>query len=71
MKNQYKVGTRFIRRNGISKRIETVVDVHTTKNLAGDIVGKFYVATHEMLGRQVTDYEVPSATIARSQILSS
>lgn len=41
-----------------------VTDVLTTRNLAGDVVGIRYVATHEFAGQTVTDRDVLETTIA-------
>ena len=67
----YPIGTKFTRATGpraTRKRRteETVVDVHTTTNAAGEVVSVRYVCTHEFCGQTVTDYDVPTATIGRA-----
>ena len=64
----YSIDTKFVRASGKqkSRKIETIVDIFTTRNSAGDIVKLQYVATHEVMGQLVTDYDIPLATIARA-----
>lgn len=59
----YPIGTRFKTR-GKHPRLCAVVDILTTYNAAGDLVRTRYVATHDFMGRTVTDYDVPATTIA-------
>ena len=65
---QYAIGTQFIRATGKSRPVETIVDIYTTRNDAGEVVKLRYVATHDYLGQAVTDHDVPEATIVRAQI---
>ena len=62
-KEDIKVGTQFIRRGTNRKDVETVVDIHKTYNLAGELVKERYVATHEFMGQTVTDRDVVAPTI--------
>lgn len=64
---KYPIGTKFKTR-GKAPRVCTVVDYHTTTNLAGEVVKERYVATHEFMGQIVTDYDVCAVTIARGLI---
>lgn len=48
----------------------TVIDVHTTYNLAGEVVKLRYVSTHEFIGQTVIDRDVVEATIAMGLIES-
>jgi hypothetical protein len=41
------------------------VDIWKTYNLVGDCVKLRYVATHEVMGKLVKDYDVLETTIAR------
>lgn len=59
----YGVGTRFKTR-GANPRECAVVDIHTTRNLAGEVVRVRYVATHEFMGQTITDRNVVEVTIA-------
>ncbi len=63
-KTLYPIGTEYMSR-GKHPRKCTVVDVYTTKNLAGETVKVRYVSVHKMLDQDVFDYDVVSATIAR------
>jgi len=64
---KYPIGTKF-KSPGKHPKICTVTDFHVTRNLAGELVRSCYVATHEFMGQTITDYQVPSATIARNLI---
>jgi len=46
----------------------TVIDVFKTYNNKNELVKTQYCATHVFLGQIVTDYSVPTATIARGLI---
>lgn len=60
----YKIGTKFLS-GGKAKKINTVVDIHTTLNLAGEIVNVRYVATHVFCGQIVEERDICAVTIAR------
>lgn len=64
---RFPVGTRF-RTRGKCPRECVVVDYHVTRNLAGEIVKARYVATHQLMGQDVVDLDVPEATIAMGLI---
>lgn len=68
-KEDIRIGTKFIRYGSKAKRVETVVDIHTTYNLAGEVVKVRYVTEHETLGQKVRDYDVVAVTIQRSEII--
>lgn len=61
---RFPVGTIF-KTGGRHPRTCTVEDMLTTRNLAGDVVGIRYVASHEFMGQTVRDYDVNPVTIAR------
>ena len=63
----YAIGTKFMTRGKYPKQC-TVTDIHTTTNLAGDVVKVRYVATHEFCGQTVTDADVCAVTIARGLV---
>lgn len=60
----YAIGTKF-KTGGKHPRECVVVDIYKTYNNAGDLVRTSYVATHEFLGKTMTNYDVPLSTIAR------
>jgi hypothetical protein len=60
----YPVGTKYLTRG--KHPVEcTVVDVHTTTNLAGEIVRIDYVTEHLFCGQSVKERGVCAVTIAR------
>ena len=67
---KYGIGTKFVRTGGKQKLrpVETIVDVYTTTNAAGEVVRAVYVCEHVFAGQVVTDYEVPEATLFRADI---
>jgi len=64
----YPIGYQFIRMGGARRKrqVETITDVLTTTNLAGDVVKTRYVATHEFCGQTITDCDVIPTTIDRA-----
>ena len=66
---KYPQGTRFIRRGDKHRRICTVIDYHTTRNLSGDIVRERYVAGHEFMGQIIIERDICETTISRGEIL--
>ena len=64
---KYPIGTQY-RTRGKAPRLCTVVDYHTTTNLAGEIVRERYVSTHQFAGQTVTNSDVVAVTIARGLI---
>lgn len=67
--NDIKIGTKFYRYGRKVKKIEEVIDIHTTINTNGEIVKVRYVTEHEVLGQKVVDYDVLIVTIQRSEIV--
>lgn len=65
---EFKIGTKFFPVGKKYKSVYTVVDIHTTRNSAGDIVKVRYVAEYEFCGQIVTDRDVGAVTIARGLI---
>jgi len=61
---RFCIGQQFYTRGRVP-HLCTVTDIYTTRNAAGDLVKISYVATHQLAGQIVTDYDVPEATIAR------
>ncbi len=66
---KYPIGTKFIARSDRkSRRVQTVIDYHTTRNLAGEIVRERYVATHTLCGQPITNADILETTIAMGEI---
>lgn len=57
------VGRAYTDRN---KRRVDIVDIHTTRNLAGEIVRQCFVTCHDCLGQAVYSYETPRSEIDRA-----
>ena len=68
MKSKFPIGTQFIRVGRKHKRVETVTDIITWTNNAGEIVNIRYVATHTFCNQTVTDRDISETTIARGII---
>jgi len=66
---KYAQGTKFIRRGDKQKRVLTVFDYHTTRNISGDIVKQRYVAAYEIAGQILTDSDITETTISRGEII--
>lgn len=66
MANLYPVGTKFMQ-GGKVKRESTVIDIETTRNLAGEVVRIEYVAVHNFLGQKVKSRHCHT-TVARGLI---
>ena len=64
MKHKFEIGQKFSP-IGKNRSTWTITDLLTTKNAAGETVGIRYVATHEFMGRIVTDKNVIETTIER------
>ena len=62
---QYPVGTQFTPLGRKRPRLETVVDIHTTTNMAGGVVRVRYLAEHSFLGHAVRT-EFTKTTISRA-----
>lgn len=67
---KFPVGTKFKRIGLKHAKVETVVDILTTTNLAGEVVSIRYVAEHEFMGQTVRDSDVLGTTIARGLVES-
>jgi hypothetical protein len=63
------IGVKYKTR-GKHPKICTVVDQHTTYNMAGDVVKVTYVATHEFLGQVVTDTNVCPTSILMGEVIA-
>jgi hypothetical protein len=60
---EYPIGTLFKTR-GKYPRLCEVVDIFKTYDSKGELVKTRYVATHEIMGQIVTDYDVVKTTIS-------
>ena len=63
----FEIGQQFKTR-GKAPRLCTIVDILKTYNSAGELVKTRYVATHEFMGRTVTDRDVCETTVAMGLI---
>jgi hypothetical protein len=68
MSKRNLIGVQYKTR-GKHPKLCTVVDQHTTYNIAGDVVKVTYVATHEFLGQVVTDNYVGQTSILMGEVL--
>lgn len=59
---KYLPGTTYKTR-GRQPRLCTVIDVHITYSLAGDLVRVRYVSIHEFMGQTITNNDVVQTTI--------
>jgi hypothetical protein len=64
---RFQLGQQFSTR-GKHPRLCTVTDILRTYNDAGELVRLRYVATHQLCGQTVTDYDVVETTIALGAI---
>ena len=60
----YQIGTIYMD-SGKAANLCTITDIHTTVNLAGDVVKTRYVATHQFLCQTVTESDIVETTVAR------
>ena len=60
----YQIGTIYMD-IGKAANLCTITDIHTTINLANDIVKTRYVATHQFLGQTITEADIVAVTVAR------
>ena len=67
MTPKFKIGTKF-RTMGKAPRLCTVVDIHSTYNVNGELVKIRYVAEHEFIGQTIRDSDVVETTIARGLV---
>jgi hypothetical protein len=61
---RFPIGTQY-KPIGKSGRRSTVSDVHRTYNSDGELVRLRYVATSQLMGQTLTEYDICDATIAR------
>lgn len=64
---RFAIGQQFISR-GKHPRLFTVRDILKTYNSKGEMVKLRYVATFELMGQQVTDYDVVETSIAMNPV---
>lgn len=64
---RFKVGTTYQTRSK-HPRVCTVVDIHTTTNLAGEVVRIGYLTSHDFCGQTVLEHDVCDTTIARGLV---
>jgi len=57
----YEIGTKYESRH----KTWTVIDILKTYNSKNELVKLRYVATHQLMGQPITDYDVVPVTISR------
>lgn len=62
------MGTKYNSKHGKISRIATVTDYHVTTNLAGEIVNRRYVSTHDFMGQAITERDITETEIRRNLI---
>ena len=67
MTEAINIGTVFMTRGNHPRKC-TVTDIHKTYNAAGALIKIMYVATHDLAGQTITEYDIPAATIIRGRI---
>lgn len=65
--NKFNIGQQFKSR-GKHPLLCTITDVLKTYNSRGELVKVRYVATHDVLGQVVTDYDVCETSISRGLV---
>ncbi len=65
MEPRFNIGTQFIRQSRKHKYVETIIDILTTTNYAGEVKAIRYVAEHEFCGQMVVDSDICDTTVAR------
>ena len=60
----YPIGTIYMA-SGKAANLCTITDIHTTHNVAGELVKTRYVASHVFLGQTVTELDIVDVTVAR------
>lgn len=68
---EFKIGTKFCPVGKKYKSVYTVVDIHTTRNVKGEIVKVRYVAEYEFCGQMVIDRDIVATTIARGLLIEN
>ena len=58
------IGTQYYSA-GKHPKLCTVIDIHTTYNYLNELVKTRYVTSHEFMGQNVIEYDVPAVTIQR------
>lgn len=62
---KFGIGTTFVPRGGRHQRPEhTVIDIHTTFDHKGEVVGVNYVSEHYLMGQRIRTTAVIETTIA-------
>ncbi len=65
---KFTVGTQYKTR-GKHPHICTIIDIHKTYNIAGELVKLRYVSTHELLRQTIVDSDVCETTVAMGVML--
>ena len=67
-KAMYRIGQKFIRKQGMNNNIETIIDIFTTTNYQGKIIHIEYLTEQYRLGQKILGKALNS-TITLSQLL--
>ncbi len=60
---KYEVGQQYLPK-GKGCTLRTIIDIHTTYNLASEVVRLRYVSTHDFLGQKVIELDVCETTVS-------
>ncbi|OME54025.1 hypothetical protein BSK59_15705 [Paenibacillus odorifer] len=66
---KYNIGQQY-QTMGKHPKVCTIIDIHKTYNLNGEMVKLRYVSQHEFCGQTLKDDDVVEATIARGLIVN-
>lgn len=66
--DQIVPGVKYRPMGSSARGLCTVVDIHKTYNMAGELVKTRYVTTHEFMGQTITESDVVAPTIQRGYI---
>ena len=70
-RHRFPIGTQFTMRTGKVSHLCTVSDQLTVTNARGEVVRRYYHATHPFMGQTLTDHDVVDTTIARNLVGAS
>lgn len=64
-KPRFPIGLQFVYYADKQKRVHTILNIYTTRNVAGNVVKIEYLVEHEFCGQRLTELMIDTA-IARS-----
>lgn len=65
IKPRFPIGLQFVPYSDKQKRMHSILNIHTTRNEAGNVVKIEYLVSHDFCGQQITELMVDTK-IARS-----